>query len=509
MTSFFGTAIKTFIDLKHGLSMPRPAPFESQRQELVKLLDQARSTAFGIYHGFDQLLQAEDLVQAFQREVPIFEYAGMNERWWRQQRRLPNITWPGRPQYFALSSGTTSHHSKRIPVTDAMLSSIRSVGIAQLESLANFDLDPEIFEKDILMLSGSAQLKENEDHLEGEISGINISNLPFWTDSFYKPGQEIAAIDDWEKRIDRIAQEAPKWDVAALAGIPSWILLMLQEIMKYHDLQSIHDIWPNLTVYASGGVALAPYRESFDAICARPLIFMDTYLASEGFFAYNARPQTDAMRLALEHGIFFEFVPFDGRGFDKQGNLLDDPLTLTIDRVETGQEYALITTTCAGAWRYMIGDTVKFTDMEHCELLISGRTKYFLNVVGSQLSEEKMNRSIQRLSETLGVSISEFTVTALKDEAGHYYHQWVLGSEASFDEDQAEKVLDQALRELNKAYGMARDKALRYISVKGVRKEVIYDWLEANKKKGGQVKVPKITSEEQMRDLLAFLKTAR
>jgi hypothetical protein len=293
--------------------------------------------------------------------------------------------------------------------------------------------------------------------------------------------------------------------VAALAGIPSWILLMLQAIMKRHQLDTIHDIWPNLTVYASGGVAFEPYRESFNAICARPLIVMDTYLASEGFFAYNARPETEAMRLALEHGIFYEFIPFDKRGFDERGNLLDDPLVLTIDEVEAGVEYALITSTCAGAWRYMIGDTVRFTDVDHCEVLISGRTKYFLNVVGSQLSEEKMNRGIQRLSETLGVNINEFTVAALRDEQGDYYHQWVLGSEAPFDEERAAEVLDEALRDLNKAYDMARGKALRYIRVKGVRKEAIYDWLEARKKKGGQVKVPKITKEEQMKDLLVFL----
>lgn len=503
--AFIGTAIKTFIDLRHDLKIGSKDAGKLQRKELRKLLEKAESTSFGIYYGFDQILDSDQPVKAFQRAIPVFEYSRMNERWWRQQRKLPNITWPGMPRYYALSSGTTSHRSKRIPVTDDMLESIRSVGIQQLESLANFDLDPEIFEKDILMLSSSADLQEHEGHLEGEISGINVQNFPFWTDIFYKPGQEIAKIADWDTRVDKIAEHAPDWDVAALAGIPSWILLMLKKVIERHRLDTIHDIWPNLTVYASGGVAFEPYRESFNKLTERPLIIMDTYLASEGFFAYNARPETEAMRLAVENGIFFEFIPFDKRSFDAQGNLLEDPLCLTIDEVEENKDYALLVSTVAGAWRYMIGDTVRFTDKDRWEILLTGRTKYFLNVVGSQLSEDKMNRAIKRLSETMSVSINEFSVAAMQDEQEEYYHQWVLGGEDSFDEERAKDLLDDILREINKAYDMARVKALRYVKVKSVPKQSIYDWLEKNKKKGGQVKLPKIMKPEQMRDLLEFL----
>jgi hypothetical protein len=503
--AFLGTAIKTFIDLKHDLTFKLQDPMAMQRRELRKLLEKANSTSFGIYHGFDQMLESEDHVKAFQAEIPIFEYAAMNERWWRQQRRLPNITWPGRARYFALSSGTTSHRSKRIPVTEDMLESIRSVGIDQLESLANFDLDPEIFEKDILMLSSSSDLKEREGHLEGEISGINVRNLPSWTDAFYKPGRDIAAIDDWDERVEKIAERAPAWDVAALAGIPSWILLMLRTVIERHNLKTIHDIWPNLTVYASGGVAFGPYRASFDTLTERPLLVMDTYLASEGFFAYNARPETKAMRLALENGIFFEFIPFDERSFDERGNLLENPTVCTIQEVEEGKDYALVASTPAGAWRYMIGDTVRFTDKERFEILLTGRTKYFLNVVGSQLSEDKMNRSIRQLSEALGVRINEFTVAAMKDDQDDYYHQWILGSEDEFDESRAEALLDDILKDINKAYEMARGKALRYIEVKNVPKQALYDWLEINKKKGGQTKLPKIMEEDKMKKLLGFL----
>ncbi len=504
--ALIGAAIKTLIDIRHDWKSGPGSPGESQANELTKLLKTAKDTAFGKYYGFAEMLDAENVVAAFQAEVPIFEYDRMNDRWWAQQQRKPDITWPGKPDYFALTSGTTSNESKRIPVTEDMLQSIRSVGILQLESLANFDFEPEFFEKDILFLSSSADLKEHNGHLEGEISGINASNLPFWTESFAKPGPDIAAIDDWDDRVKRIAHEAPDWDVCAMAGIPSWVLLMLKEIIKEHNLDTIHDLWPNLRVYATGGVAFGPYRESFDAISREPILFMDTYLASEGFFAYNARPDTDAMKLAVENGIFFEFIPFNDKGFDAEGNLLDDPEILTLAEVEEDTDYALIITTCSGAWRYMIGDTVKFTDVEKFEILISGRTKYFLNVVGSQLSEDKINTGIKKLSEALGLAINEFSVAAVKNEEGEYYHQWVLGSEEPFDEEKAAAILDEELARINKNYGVARKKALRGVRVMQVPDQRIYDWLEENKqKKGGQIKTPKVMTEEKMKDLLGFL----
>ncbi len=173
------------------------------------------------------------------------------------------------------------------------------------------------------MLSSTANLKEhNRGHLEGEISGINVSNFPGWYDMFYRPGKEIASIDSWDERLQRIVQEAPKWNIGAIAGIPSWVLLMLQEIVKAHKLNHIHEIWPNLTVYASGGVAYETYRQGFDKICAHPLTIIDTYLASEGFFSFGNRPGSMSMELALSHGYFYEFIPFDERGVDGQGNLL-------------------------------------------------------------------------------------------------------------------------------------------------------------------------------------------
>ncbi len=507
--AFLGTALKTIIDFRHDWKANPTPPHVLQKQALRKLLEAAAGTSFGIYYGFRELLESQDLINDFQARVPIHNYDQMHERWWRQQQHLPDITWPGRPDYFALSSGTTSKQSKRIPVTVDMLRSIRSVGISQLESLANFDLGPEVFEKDILMLSSSADLHQHENgYLEGEISGINVSNLPFWTDIFYKPGKEVAAIDNWDERIEHIVEQAPEWDVAAIAGIPSWVLVLLREIRDTYRLRNIHELWPNLSVFATGGVAFEPYRESFDQLLDHPLIYMDTYLASEGFFAFNARPDTMAMQLALNHGLFFEFIPFDERGFDPAGNLLNAPQVLTIADVEKDQDYALVISTCAGAWRYLIGDTVRITDPIRGEIRLSGRTKYFLNVVGSQLSEEKLNRAIGHLSEQLQTPINEFAVAALKDENGRYFHQWVLG--AGHDHINAEEAagkLDEILKKLNKNYGVARSKALEYVKVQPVKKMLIYDWLEKRKKKGGQIKLPKVMEENLMLELLSFLES--
>ncbi len=504
--AFIGTLIKKAIEIRHTLES-MPAMEEAQRKQLLNLLKKARKTAFGIYYAFDEILESEDPVAAFQQIVPIHDYDVINDRWWEQQRVFPDITWPGKPNYFALTSGTTGKESKRVPVTDEMLQCFRAVSMAQVSSLVNFDLPPEFFEKEILALGSSTDLKENEDgFIEGEISGINASNAPDWFDYFYRPGEEISAIDDWDRRVRAIAKKAPSWDIGALAGIPSWILMMLKEIIQEHRLATIHDIWPNLAIYTTGGVAFEPFRSSFEKLFEREVFIMDTYLASEGFFAYNARPGTHAMRLAYNEQMFFEFVPFDEEGFDETGTLLANPKVLTLDQVTAGKDYALLASTPAGTWRYMIGDTVRFTNHEKAEILITGRTKYFLNVVGSQLSEEKLNAAIKKLGDFFDTEINEFAVAALKDNDGQHYHQWVIGTtDVLPDEETAGQKLDHFLKELNKNYGVARSKALKYIQLKSVEKQQIYDWLEETKKKGGQIKFPKVMVGDQMRDLLQFL----
>jgi len=503
--AIIGNVIKAGITIRKELKSVVDDPLETQRKQLKYLLDQAKSTSFGIYYNFSKILKSGSPIASFRRSVPIHTYEKIQERWWLQQQDNPNITWPGKPDYYALSASTTGKESKRIPVTNEMLESIRSVGIEQFTSLANFDLPADFFERDVLFLGSSTRLTRHKQHLEGEISGISTNNLPDWFKGFYKPGLDIASIPDWDERVEEIAKNATKWDVVGMSGIPSWIQIMMRRVIEHHKVKTIHDIWPNLQVYTSGGVAFEPYRESFDELLAHPIYILDTYLASEGFFAYTARPDTMNMRLAVRNSIFFEFIPFDERGFDDFGNLLDDPLTLTIDQVEENQVYALIASTPAGAWRYMIGDTVKFVDKDRLEIVLTGRTKFWLNVAGSQLAEDKMNDAIRQLSQALDAKIEEFSVAAMPIGEAKYKHQWVLGSDDSFSESEAAEKLDAIIKDINKAYGMARERALKGIEVKHVSKDTFYNWLEKEKQKGGQTKTPKVLPKEGMEDFLDFI----
>ncbi|NEN22383.1 GH3 auxin-responsive promoter family protein [Cryomorpha ignava] len=505
--AIIGKLIKAGIGINQKLNFDFTNDDNPQLNQLKNLLSKAKDTAFGKYYGFAKILDSDDIIMAFKGEVPIHGYEAMHDQWWCKQQIHPDITWPGIPEFFALSSGTTGKSSKRIPITDDFLQSMRDVGRSLIKELPNFDFPEEVFESEILMLSSSANLKENtEGYLEGEISGINVSNFPGYYDLFYRPGKEIAAIKDWDERVAAIVKEAPNWNIGAIAGIPSWVLLLLQEIVKRHKLKSIHDIWPNFAVFASGGVAYETYRTDFDALCAKPIAIIDTYLASEGFFAYSSRPDSMAMNLAVNHGYFYEFIPFDSRGVDETGAILENPVTLTIDEVEENQDYVLIVSSCAGAWRYSIGDTIKFVNLKTNEIMITGRTKFFLNVVGSQLSEEKMDAAIIEASQKMDVSVNEFSVAAVKNENGEYFHQWIVVTDDEFDCTKFKDLLDKSLTEANKNYKVARSKALKGVKVESISKETYHGFLAKSKKKGGQVKTPKVMTTEKMNEFLEFIK---
>ena len=504
--ALLGNLIKKGVELNQKLSFGKTNPSEQQEEQLKQLLHASRNTAFGKYYNFESLLKAPDIVEEFKSRVPVHEYNNIHDRWWEQQQKYPDITWPGKPEFFALSSGTTGKTSKRIPITDDFLDTMRKVGTSLIRSLPNFDFPEELFESEILMLSSSANLLKNErGHLEGEISGINVSNFPGWYDLFYRPGKEIARIDNWNERVEAIAREAPNWNIGAIAGIPSWVLLMIKKVIAYHNLETIHDIWPNLMVFASGGVAFETYRSDFEKVTQKPLSIIDTYLASEGFFAYTSRPGTMAMELALDHGYFYEFIPFNEDGVDESGQLLKNPISVPIEDVELDREYVLIISSCAGAWRYAIGDTIKFTSLDPHEIVLTGRTKFFLNVVGSQLSEEKLDDAIIGVSEKLGISVNEYSVAAIKNSDGDYIHQWVIVTDDDAGEYEVAELLDQALKDANKNYTEARNKALSGVDVKTIRKSDYLEFLEKDKKIGGQIKTPKVMKEGKMRELLKIL----
>lgn len=505
--AILGNIIKGFINLKDKLT-PEINHIDAQQKVLKDLLEKAKDTKFGTFYKFQNILNSDNIDKEFSKTVPYFDYNKINDEWWNKLHdNESDVTWPGQPSYFALSSGTTGKTSKRIPVTDEMIEAIRQSGIKQVFALSNFDLPADFFEKEIMMLGSSTDLDEYNNHMEGEISGITASNIPSWFKSYYKPGEDIAKIDDWDDRVQRIAERAKDWDIGALSGIPSWIELMLQKVIEYHNLETIHDIWPNLTVYTSGGVAFAPYEKSFNALMGKPVTVIDTYLASEGYVATQVRPETDAMQLNTDNGIYFEFVPFNPDYIQQDGSLVENAPSLTLQDVELDQDYVLIMSTVSGAWRYLIGDTIEFTDIERAEIKITGRTKFFLNTVGSQLSVNKMDTALRTLEEEFSTTIPEYTICAKRNEEdGEFYHCWYLGSDLNnADEKAMSEVLDKTLKEANKNYKVARSKALKGVEVKVISPEKFYDWNAQNKKKGGQVKMERVMGEDKFAEWEAFI----
>ncbi|TDN81583.1 GH3 auxin-responsive promoter [Salegentibacter sp. 24] len=500
-----GSLIKSLIDLRDTI-VSEPEAVQAQKEVLIKLLKKAKDTQFGRHYDFESILKSDNIQKTFAEKLPYFDYNKLNEQWWHKLHDgEKDVTWPGRPPYFAVSSGTTGKSSKRIPVTDEMLESIRKAGIKQVSALSNFDLPPDFFEKEIMMLGSSTDLEKEGDHQEGEISGISASNIPFWFRGYYKPGEEISKIEEWDERVQRIAENAKNWDIGALSGIPSWLELMMKKVIEHNKLDNIHDIWPNLKVYASGGVAFEPYEKSFNALLAHPITVIDTYLASEGFLAVQARPDTTSMKLILDNGIYFEFVPFKAEYINQDGSIVEDAPVIAIDQVEEEIDYVLLISTVSGAWRYLIGDTIKFTDVKRKEIRITGRTKFFLNVVGSQLSVNKMNAAVQELEEKFDIKIPEFTLAAVRID-GEFHHHWYLGTEGDTSEEKLTQALDESLKNANKNYKVARSKALKGVKVTKVHPDMFPEWNAANKKKGGQVKMEKVMDEEKFAKWEKFIK---
>ncbi|PQJ79151.1 GH3 family domain-containing protein [Polaribacter porphyrae] len=503
--AILGNIIKGVINLTDTLTSEKN-PVEAQQEVLKNLLQTAKNTKFGKKHHFETILMSDDIQESFADVVPYFDYNKINEKWWSQLHEgKEDVTWPGKPSYFALSSGTTGKTSKRIPVTDEMIEAIKNAGIKQVLALNNFNLPADFFEKEIMMLGSSTDLQEKNDHLEGEISGITASNIPFWFKGYYKPGENIAKIDDWDERVSHIAKNAKNWDIGALSGIPAWIELMLQKVIEYHNVDNIHEIWPNLKVYTSGGVAFSPYEKSFKALLGKPVTVIDTYLASEGYIATQTRPETDAMQLNFDNGIYFEFVPMNPDYIKPDGSLKKNAPSISIEDVQLNQDYILIISTVSGAWRYLIGDTIAFTDIEKAEIKITGRTKFFLNTVGSQLSVNKMDDAIQTLEEKFNTKISEYTICAKRFEDGEFYHSWYLGSDITADENEIADALDNALKEANKNYKVARSKALKGVKVNVIPVDKFHAWSDKNKKKGGQVKMERVMKEKKFKKWEAFV----
>jgi hypothetical protein len=503
-----------FIELKlpksiaKALNLPVSDPRKQQLKVLKKLLRKARFTEFGQEYLFDEILLSRHPGKKFQQIVPTFDYSKLYKDWWyKALEGKPDICWPGIIKYFALSSGTSEASSKYIPVTRDLIRSNTLTSIKQLMSLSKYvDVPKSAIGKGWLMLGGSTQLQKGPTYYAGDLSGIQQKKIPFWFQGLglYKPGKKIAREKSWSKKLEEIVESAPNWDIGFIVGVPAWLQLCMEKIIERYQLKNIHEIWPNLAFYVHGGVAMEPYKKGFEKLLGKPITYIETYLASEGFLAYQNRQETNGMHLALNNNIFFEFVPFDDNNFDTEGNMIDNPKVYMLHEIEENKDYSILISTNAGAWRYTIGDTIRLINKERSEIIITGRTKHFLSLVGEHLSVDNMNKAIEMASEELNISIPEFTVAGVP--YGNFFaHHWYIATNDMVDKNYLRQRIDEKLREINDDYEVERNHALKNVFVTVLPEHIFMDFMKFKGKEGGQNKFPRVLKGKMLEEWEKFL----
>ena len=492
-----------------ALWLSRKDPRSQQEKVLKKLLTKARFTSFGQQYRFDDILMKQDPVKHFQQWVPVHDYQKIYDEWWIQTLDgVPDVTWPGKIYYYALSSGTSESASKYIPVTKDMLRSNRVNYLRQLLSLISYEKLPRnAVTKGFLMLGGSTDLQKGKaGWYAGDLSGILMKNKPFWFQTFYKPGGRIAAMKDWNQKLSEIVENAKEWDIGYIVGVPAWCQMCMEMVIEHYKVKNIHEIWPNLGFFVHGGVAFQPYKKGFERLLGKPIVYIENYLASEGFIGFKDKQNAKGIRLVLNNNIFMEFVAFDEKNFDSEGKMVDNPVTFLVDEVEEGKEYALLMSTNSGAWRYLIGDTIRFVDKKRSEIVITGRTKHFLSLVGEHLSVDNMNKAIEMVSNELNICIPEFTVVGLPYE-NFFAHQWYIATNDEVDADELKQKLDQYLCILNDDYAVERTSALKDVLVKVLPEDTFLKFMELKGKVGSQHKFPRVLKGKMLEDWNRYLST--
>lgn len=490
-----------------ALWLSRKDPRSQQEKVLKKLLTKARFTSFGQQYRFDDILMKQDPVKHFQQWVPVHDYQKIYDEWWIQTLDgVPDVTWPGKIYYYALSSGTSESASKYIPVTKDMLRSNRVNYLRQLLSLISYEKLPRnAVTKGFLMLGGSTDLQKGKaGWYAGDLSGILMKNKPFWFQTFYKPGGRIAAMKDWNQKLSEIVENAKEWDIGYIVGVPAWCQMCMEMVIEHYKVKNIHEIWPNLGFFVHGGVAFQPYKKGFERLLGKPIVYIENYLASEGFIGFKDKQNAKGIRLVLNNNIFMEFVAFDEKNFDSEGKMVDNPVTFLVDEVEEGKEYALLMSTNSGAWRYLIGDTIRFVDKKRSEIVITGRTKHFLSLVGEHLSVDNMNKAIEMVSNELNICIPEFTVVGLPYE-NFFAHQWYIATNDEVNADVLKQKLDQYLCILNDDYAVERTSALKDVLVKVLPEDTFLKFMELKGKVGSQHKFPRVLKGKMLEDWNRYL----
>jgi len=498
--------IKIPASIVKALRLPTNNIRRQQLKVLKKLLRKARFTEFGQQYKFDEILLAKHAGKKFQDLVPIYNYSTIYKDWWHKSLEgASDVCWPGKIKFYALSSGTSEAASKYLPITNDLLKGNKIVMVKQLLSLRNYHNVPlSSASRGWLTLGGSTELEKNDGYYAGDLSGITMKKSPFWFQPFYKPGKKIAKEKDWNKKLQDIVAKAPSWDIGFIAGVPAWVEMCMEMVIEKYQLKNIHEIWPNLDFFVHGGVSFEPYKKGFERLLGKPITYIETYLASEGFIAYQDKQNSRGMKLVTNQHIFLEFLPFDDNHFDCDGNIIIGKKPLMLHEVEEGKDYALLISTAAGAWRYLIGDTVKFVDKENSEIIITGRTKHFLSLVGEHLSVDNMNKALQIAAEKVNAFFPEFTVIG-EPYNNFFAHHWYIACNDKVNANELKINIDNALKDLNDDYAVERKSALKEIFVTILPESTFMEFMESKGKIGGQHKFPRVLKGTILEDWKKFI----
>ena len=491
--SIFSWLIKKRI---HQIDLFKQYPIDVQFDVFEQLITTAKDTEFGKQHKFKSIHSYKE----FKNNIPLQSYEDIKPYVNRLKQGEQNLLWPTEIKWFAKSSGTSGEKSKFIPVSKEALTASHYQGGKDLLALY-YSNHPKtkLFNGKHLILGGSAQINYiNNKSYFGDLSAIIVKNLPWWCELRRTPSKEITLMEEWEDKLEKMAESTVKEDVHILAGIPSWTLVLLKKILEKNNTDNILDIWPNLELYMHGGVSFEPYEEQFKAIIQkRDMNYVQTYNASEGCFGIQDRVVADDMLLMLDYGIFYEFIPMDE--FEK-----DSPTVINIEDVELDVNYALVISTNAGLWRYVIGDTIIFTSLKPYRIKVSGRTKNYINAFGEEMIIDNAEKAIRIACEKANAQVKEYTACPIyMDNSTTGGHQWIIEFEDEPENlDYFAKVLDTALKSINSDYEAKRSNSLTLLPpvIQKVEKGTFYAWLKSKGKTGGQNKIPRLSNDRKIVD---------
>ena len=474
----------------HQIDLFMKYPHEVQEEWFKKLIQTAKDTEWGKKFDYESI----NSVSKFAERVPVSTYEDLKPFIDRLREGEQNLLWPEEVKWFAKSSGTTAGKSKFIPVTESALNDCHYKGGKDMLSMY-FNQFPEadLFNGDGLAMGGSGNIKEvsNASYYEGDLSAIIMNNLPFWAQFKRTPSLSIALMDEWESKLELMAESTIDHDVTSLSGVPSWMLVLLKKILKKSGKSHMHEVWPNLEVFFHGGVNFEPYREQYNQIIEPgKMHYFNTYNASEGFFGIQNSRDSDDLLLMLDYGIFYEFIPINELG-------KKEPKVMQLHEVEIGKNYALIITTNGGLWRYEIGDTVTFTSADPYTIRITGRTKNFINLVGEELIIDNADSALSIACKKTGAILTEYTAAPNFDK-DDMAHQWLIEFEKPpADFEFFSEAFDNALKSLNTDYEAKRyhNFVLKPPIVKSLPPDTFYKWMKMRDKLGGQNKVPRLFND--------------